>query len=521
MADESPSVERNDADRKLGGAFRSALFWNIANMGVSQAISVALFIFLTYKLDPIVFGVFALGVLIVDYFNYQIQSASVDAIIQSQDFSPRGLSSVFWAIFAIFLIGTLAIVMSGNLAARMLNEPRLASVLPALGLTILPLPFAMPCNAKLLAMHDFRGVAIRGILCAALSGIAALLSAMGPAPEWALVVQRAVQVCVYTLFVMLRAKWVPQFIFSFSIAWSFLTRMARIFFSQAIGSSYMRVLDIVVGMAFGAAAVGLMRIASRFVDSAQAAFATPIGSLWVILLSAKESRDSGDRANILTRLTQMSALICVPLFAGLALTAQDLVDFVLDPDYAGASTYLVILALGGTLAPVAYFRNHALTALGRLNTLVILSIVDIGIITAAALLLRSISAEAVVSSLLLMNLVRVVVSAPIMVNAVGARWQDFVGAQLPAYLGCVVMAVVIIYVIGPLDDFEPYVRLGVKAVAGASAYFVYLMIFHSEWVDRAMELLINRKMSESFRMISILRRRILTMNFMARPNRDR
>ena len=521
MADESPSVEPKGADHKLGGAFRSALFWNIANMGASQVISVALFIFLTYKLDPAVFGVFALGVLIVDYFNYQIQSASVDAVIQAQDFSPRGLSSVFWASFAVFLIGAIVIAMSGGLASQLLNEPKLASVLPALGLTILPLPFAIPCNAKLLAEHDFRGMAMRGILCAALSGLAALLTALGPAPEWALVVQRAVQVCVYSAFVMLRAQWFPRLMFSMPVAWSFLTRMSRIFFSQAIGSSYMRVLDVLVGVSFGAAAVGLMRIASRFVDSAQAAFAAPIGSLWVILLSAKENQDPQGRANILTRLTQMSALICVPLFAGLALTAQDIVDFVLDRDYAGAATFLVIIALGGTLAPVAYFRNHALTALGRLNTLVILSILDISIITAAAYMMRSVSAEAVVASLLIMNVARVLISAPIMVSAVGARWQDFIWAQLPAYLGCAVMALVVIYTAGPLDGFEPVVRLAIKAALGASTYFIYLVIFHSEWFDHAMELLINRKMSDSSRTIADLRRRFLTLNFMTRLKRNR
>ncbi|HPE47193.1 MAG TPA: oligosaccharide flippase family protein [Hyphomonas sp.] len=492
-----PLEEQNASDKKLGGAFRSALFWNIANMASSQLISFGLFVFLTYALDPVVFGVFALGVLIVDYFTFQAQSSGIDALIQGQDFTKRGLSSAFWSAFIIFGLAALVIGLSGNFAALVMNEPRLAPVLPALALTLIPLPFAMPPSALLMSRHDFRGIAMRGILCAFLSGIAALAVAFGPAPEWALVVQRAVRVVTAAGFLMLRARWIPQFVGSISLAWSFATRMGKIFFAQAIGASYMRVLDVVVGVAFGAATVGLMRIASRFVDVAQGAFGAPIGSLWVILLSDKENSGQTDKANLLVRLTQMSSLICVPMFAGLMLTSNDLVDFALDKDYKAAGPLLAIMAAAGILTPVAYFRNHALTALGKLNTLMALSMIDVALIIGCAFAARNISPEAVVASLLVVNIVRVVLSAPILVKSTSVRWRDFIAAQLPAYLACGMMAATVIGAGQLLEGQESYLRLAVKSVLGAITYFGYLFLFHRQWIGRAMELLINRKAAVS------------------------
>ena len=492
MTKSGDPISAEAREERVASAFRSSMSWNVANMGVSQVITMSVFVFLTYRLDPVIFGVFALGVIFIDYFNYQGTSSGVDSVIQSQDFSKRALSSAFWSMMFIYAIVAACLFASGGLLASVMGEQKLALVLPVLALTLLPLPFSIAPSATLMRDHDFKGIAIRGILGSVLGGLAALATAFSAFPEWALVAQRGVSVLSSALFLMIRAKWFPTLEFSKSLAASFLANASRIFFAQGIASSYMRILDVIVGISFGAAAVGLMRIASRFVEAMYGTFASPIGSLWVILLSEKD-QSADSRANLLSRLTQMSSLICLPVFAGVGLISSDLVEFALDDDYVASAPMLAMFCAAGLMVPFSYFRNHALTALRKLNLLLGLSILDVIVVALAGLAMSRYSATAVVAAILIMHVVRGIVTAPILISALGARWRKFLEALLPAYIAIVVMALAIFGVSLLVSDAAVGVRLITKISVGAIVYVGYLLVFHKAWSITALEMLRRNK----------------------------
>lgn len=491
-------VEQTDpaapSDR-VASAFRSAMFWNIANMGTSQVVTTAVFIFLTYRLDPVVFGIFALGVVVIDYFTFQGQSAAADTIVQEQDFSQERLSSAFWAMFGFIIVVAIIFSLASGAFANLMNEPQLTYVLPALALTLIPLPFGVVPAGVLSAQHDFQGMALRGIVATTCGGIAAVAVAISPYPEWALVAQRGTNVVVAAFFLMLRAKWAPAFIFNTAYAKTFMSTAGQIFSAQAVAASTSRALDIAMGLSFGAAAVGLMRIASRFVNALYGAFAAPIGSLWVILLS-ENREDSSQKLDIFLRLTQMSALICIPVFVGLALTSYDLVYLALDTDYAGAAPILAVFSSVGILLPLTYFRNAAFTALQMMKSLIVFAMIDVAVMITAAALLSQVSVEALVASVLVVQLSRLVVSTPILVRVVGATWFQLIKAILPAYLACLVMALGV-WAVGSLIEYDSIgMRLAAKIITGMVLYFGYLMIFHRIWFATAMEMLLPQFVRE-------------------------
>jgi O-antigen/teichoic acid export membrane protein len=201
----------------------------------------------------------------------------------------------------------------------------------------------------------------------------------------------------------------------------------------------MRVLDLIVAFSFGAAAVGFMRIASRFVDIIYGTFISPINSLWVVLLS-EGTHTKGDRDMLYWRRSQMSALIVLPIFAGLALTSGDVIAVTLSAEYAPTADMLLILCLVGLFAPLTYFRNAAFTAVKSLNLLITFSLIDLVILTAAALALSQHSAEAVITSLLITEAVRMALTVPILVKDMHTKPMSLLMSVLPAYTGCIVMA---------------------------------------------------------------------------------
>lgn len=494
MTTENSTPTADEHEERLAGAFRSSMFWNIANMGVSQVVTTAVFIYLTYKLDAAVFGIFALGVVVIDYFYFQGRSASIDAILQRRRFDKKALDSVFWAACVVITLVIIFCFFFGSALAASTDEPKLKYVLPALGLTLLPVPFSLSPNAVLMRDHDFKGVALRAI-CAALAGCtAAIVTVLSSYPEWALVAQRGVNAIVSTVFLMVRARWWPGLNLSMSYAKGFLVDTGRIFIAQSIANSYMRILDVIVGVAIGAAAVGYMRIAARFIDAVYGAFAAPIGTLWVVLLS-EGTQTKEQMSKMYLRLTQMSSLICLPVFTGIALTSTDLVEFALNDDYASVAPILTILGVAGLFSPIVYFRNAALTAIKRLNLLLIYSIVDMLVIALSAFAIMKYQADVglIVCSLIIADIVRIVQTTPVLLKEMSTKLSSLIKCMLPAYIAALIMAATVLVLSPFVADMPAPARLGIKAAAGAVAYFGYLLLMHKDWSETAISMLWKRK----------------------------
>lgn len=493
MTDTNPDLKAADHapdghENRLAKAFGSAMIWNVANNIATNGITLFVFIFLTYRLDAAVFGIFALGVIIVDYFNFQARSACLDAAVQRRLYSPREMDSVFWGMMAVAVVVIGVCAFAGSWLAKSNGEPSLSLVMPALALTLLAVPLAVPPNAVMMRDYDFRGGAIRGIVGAGAGGAAALATVFSPYPEWALVAQRGTQVTVQAVIMAMRVRWWPGFRCSIPVAAGFLKDAARIFAAQAIASSYMRVLDLIVFGAFGAAAVGFMRVASRFVDILYGTFIAPISSLWVVLLSEK-NQAAGSRDLIYRRLSQMSALFALPIFGGLALVAEDLVAVALADEYAPAAKMLVILCMVGLFSPITYFRNAAMIAVKRFNLLITFSLLDLGIVVAVASMLAKYSAEAVVFALVITEAFRFMLTVPVLMKDMRTKAIDLLLAVLPAYVGTAVMAGGVWLIDIQTIGWDPLIRLILKITTGAFAYAGYLLIFHRDWSMTAVRML--------------------------------
>lgn len=479
---DTPAPDQNPegSEKRLARAFGSAMIWNVANNIATNGITLAVFIFLTYKLNATVFGIFALGVIIVDFFNLQARSACIDATVQRRLYSRLEMDSIFWSMMAVTLVVIIVCAFFGSWLASANNEPSLSLIMPVLALTLLPIPLSVPPNAIMLREFDFRGGAIRGIVGALAGGAAALITVFSPFPEWALVAQRGTQVTVQSLILALRVRWWPGLQFSLPIAAGFLKDAGRIFAAQSISSFHLRSIDLIVAFSFGAAAVGLMRIAGRFVDILNGTFIAPISSLWVVLLSEK-NQAAGNRDLIYRRLSQMSALFAMPIFGGLALVAHDLIAVALSDEYAQSGGILAILCLAGLFSPLTYFRNAAMIAVKRFNLLIAYCLFDFVLISVLANILAKHSLEAVIFSLVLLEAIRMLLTVPVLLRDMGTRLSGLILAVLPAYIATAVMGGAVWLVDLQMAGWDPLVRLLIKVAVGGFAYAGYLLIFHRDW----------------------------------------
>ncbi len=488
-----------ETDGTLGRAFSSAVSWNVAEMLVAQLVTVGLYFFLATQIPLEVFGVFFVAAILADFIYFQGRSSSVDAIMQTKDFSQENLSSAFWAMLGSVIIMGLGICLISPLFAWVQGNKAFLLFMPALALTLLPLPLGVPAQAKLNHILDFKGIAARGITASLAGGIAAVMVVLFTSfPEWALVVQRAVSTICSVVFLVWRAKWLPSFKLKAGLARRFLSDVSRIFFAQGLHASIPRILIFMIGIAFGQAAVGAFEWARRLAEMIYGAVAAPMGSLWVIMFS-RSDMNTTERQELFGRLTTMCALICLPLFAGLALVSYDIIELMLPDSYAGVAPLLMILSCIGLLAPLFYFRNAAFTALQKLNFLVGLAIVDVLVVTVISVLtifVLKLRLEYVMLAILAQQIVTIALFLPTLLTAMESSLGRMVIAIAPGYVGTLAMALSVLIVTGLVIDLPVLAQLIAKIATGAIVYAIFLICFHRNWLISAAEMLLPRLNSD-------------------------
>ncbi|MEL6828113.1 MAG: oligosaccharide flippase family protein [Pseudomonadota bacterium] len=463
------------------------MIWNTLELGASQVITIIIYVILTYRLPPEVFGIFALGAIFIDFLYVQAQTAAIDVMLVQSDSRKSRLQQVFGNLLTMYALGFALVLGIALLVSLSFETEAYKLVLPVMCLCLLPVPFQIPALYHLNKIRDFQGTAIRNVIAAILGSGAALYVAFSSYPEWALVAQRLIQSLSSMIFVCARARFWPKLWSVPQLDLSFLRQWCKFFFAQALNVAQARSLDLVIGAVLGAAALGIVRVGMRLMDALYAALGAPLGKLWVILVPENKQSDT-EIKHIFASLTTLLALLLLPTFLGLFLVAEDFVAVALSDEFAQVSYVIQVLAIVGMVAPFVYFRHSALTSINRAGTLIKLSILDITFVTVCALVLSQYGLIAALSALILGALFRLFVTVPIILKAFGISWSVMIGLIYPAYLAAAFMALCVLVTGVIVQAQSAHVILFAKVLFGALGYGLYLYFVHPNWLQSQIEI---------------------------------
>lgn len=460
----------------VGKAIRSAVVWNFATMAFGQVAIASVFLLLAGKIDPVIFGTFALAAVLIDIFYNIGTASSVDALVQQQDYSRRTLSTVTWAAMGFCAIAAIIFVSCAGWYANAVGAPQVAGILEILSLTTLMIPFVIGPMTIMRERLDFKGIAVLGMISSLTGSLAALAVAYSPYIEWALVVQRIVMTLTLFGLATIRTRFLPSFEFDLSAARTWLSATSRIFAGQSFANTTPRLIDLLMGIFFGVAAVGHLRVALKLYELAISLFVNPFTQLWVVLLTrARESKES--ISGIFVHLNTLLSLIALPGFIGLALIAREVVAITLKPEYAPVADMLMVLGALGFFVPLNHSRNAVLTATRQFNSLVQLSMADMVATIVGMVALSYFGAPAMLGGLGVSSVMLVIVALPIMMRATHTKARDLFTAVLPPYVAVIVMAAGVLAVAPLLAGYDPIPSLIIKVAVGATIYLGVLGIF--------------------------------------------
>jgi PST family polysaccharide transporter len=442
----TPAAPAETGSAPTHGRVRSAIGWSYVLTAGRVGSSVVVTFLLAKLLGPTTIGLVTTALVFISIAQTIIQQGLVSAIVQRDKLTPEHLD----AAFVVTLLAGLAVtgltallspawsfintVVSGN-------PNHLTEICLALSPLVLLQGLAIVPEAVLRRQLQFRSVAIRTLLAAAISGVVGISLALAGAGIWALVAQQLANSVVSLIVLWTVCPWRPSRrprLGAIRDLWAFSAHSAN----AGLGLMLSSKADIIfTGIFFGSSATGIYRLAARLPDML---VDVTVRSLQQVALPSL-SRLQEDRqafAAHLTNLQHLGAIAGLPVLGMLAATANPLVGF-LGPQWAGTEIPLRLLCLFGAINVYGVLLGPALQAIGQPAKLAAIlwtrGILGVATLAAVGILLKGrtdvVEASAVALAGIGMQLVVNAASIWVTVHrAIGASVVRFLAPTLPAVL---------------------------------------------------------------------------------------
>lgn len=463
----------------LGRRALTGAVWNYAAFVANRGVVFASTVVLARLLEPADFGLMALGLLVLRYLETLNEFGVGAAVVYEGTDDPRRdpVADVAFTVSLALGLGFGALgVLSAPVVADLLGEPRLTGVLVALSSIHVIASFSQVQAGKLRRLLAFRRRVGPELARSVAKAVVTIALAAAGAGVWALVWGQITSTLVAAVAYWVACPWKPRPAFDGSVAGRICRFGGSIAAVGLVGSLHKNVDYLAVGHRLGAGALGVYTLAFRLPELALISLTGVIGQVLFPVLRRVAADPARLRAGIVDAVSA-TAVVAVPLGAGLAVTAPVLVEVVYGDRWAAAAAPLRILAVYAVVLALGYNFGDAYKAIGRPGILTATSLTqlvlsvpvlwwaaDRGITAVAWAQLGLISAMAVVR----LTIVRMVA---------GVRPSELARAVTPVAAAAVVLVGAGALAGSLTGGAAPAGRLAAMTAAGAAGYAAGLAVF--------------------------------------------
>ncbi len=344
-------------------SFHSSLKWTFLQTWGDRAFGLVFTFLLAAILGPRDFGIVALALIYIALVQLLNEGGIQTAIVQREDLQRQHLSSAFWMNLALCLVLAAVSFLLAGWWARVNDVPELEDVVKVLsillviqGLTIVPLAiFQREMRFKALAIRETAAVVVGGAL--------GLTLALRDAGVWALVAQQLGFAGTQLVLLWSMSSWRPGFNFSRPHARSLVGFSSGVFLANLGGFLNRRADALLMGLFFGPVAVGLYRLADRFMDNLLEVTMRPIAYVSLPFFSRLQN-DRPALREAVASCVRTTLILTVPAMAVMA-ACSDFLMAVMGSEWEPAADVLKLLALVGIGKAIVFFTGPLLFAVAR------------------------------------------------------------------------------------------------------------------------------------------------------------
>ena len=451
-------------------------FWGTVERATTQGISFIVVLLLARLLGPSNYGLVTLAATIALLGQTLLGETFSQALIQTKTLEPQHNDSIFWLLFVAGVASTGLVLIGADWLAALFGEAALGAILRALSpLLLLTALQAVPTalfkrelNFRALAAASAGGTVLGGVV-----GVGLAFAGFGP---WSLVANLLVQNTVVTAGIWRQSPFRPSLSYSYRHLrelwaygqYTFLLRIAAFTANQSP--------RLLVGYLFGPAALGVFGLGLRICDVMLQLLVLPAANVTIPVI-AKVRHDPKRLERAILSATQLTGLITVPAFVGLALIAPIGVPLAFGQQWTQSVLIIQGISIAGVVGASGLLYLSILGGLGRpdLN-------LSYTLVSALLSLTLLFTAPWGITAATFAYLARAYIMAPILPLIVARLTGISGGAQFRIYLPILsaagIMALCIEGLMATLNGaVTPLSLVTISCLAGAASYGLALFIF--------------------------------------------
>ena len=458
------------------GSIASGAVWSILDNVAAQGITFVIFLVLARLLDPHLYGMLSVSILITQLFRTVIFESIATSIIRKHEPTDEDFNTAFLSCCIFAVPAFLIVFFSANILENMMHIQGLGDVIRGTSVIILVSGLSKVHEAWLTHRLLFRSLAIRSITSIGLGGIVGVyLAWIGLGSTW-LVMQQVVTSVAATITLWLATPWKPRLRFSMA---SFKESMR---FSRHVALSGMTNFanqnsDIFfITYYLGSAAAGVYSAGKRIVNTLNTVMATALMRVSLPAFSRVKNQLDEFKSHYLNA-TFFTILLTAPAFIGLCYLSHDVTWLLLGQKWMASVPVMQIVSATGFIVSIGYYNHTVMFARDRPDWQSRLTLLyAVTNITVFFIFVRY-GLVAMALSYSLRTLLLYPVSAWCALTLLNVTWKEYLAQITSPIIGSLVMCLGLFAMDSALGLKTGWEKLLLDIAAGAVIYGLYVLIF--------------------------------------------
>jgi O-antigen/teichoic acid export membrane protein len=477
---------------------KRAVFWRSGTQDLAQLTSWGTTLALIRILEPSDYGLFAMSSVVLVFLNFLNGYGLVSALIQSETVEPIRIRQAFGMLILLNAgLAALQFFAIAPVASVYYGEPVVADMLRWQSLIYLSTPFLILPEAMLARNLDFKKPAIVNLASAIVGAIIALALAMNDQGVWTLVFAPIAIFWTRAVALMLATRFWVRPSFNFAGARGLFTFGTAMLFAQGFWIVQSQGDIFIAGRAFDNHDLGLYAEALFLTQVFAAKFVPPLNEV-AFPAYAQLQNDKAALASGFLKAVRIIMLLSCPLYLGMAVTAQPLVDTVMGPKWSAAPPLVSILALAMPLMTLHILFAPALYALGLPHLVMRNAIFGAVLMPSVYLCAVQFGAQGLAWGWLVAFPILLAFTVHQARPHIGYSMHGLAASVLPGFCAAAIMAALVWAVDRTLllklwPDIPAILHLAILTMAGAAAYSAILWVGARKTVPEVIDLVIRRR----------------------------
>lgn len=454
---------------RLGARTVRGLAWALVQAWGGKLVTLVTYLLVARWLGPADVGLAAAVTLSLSLVLMIAEGGLGDAVVQRATLDDDDLEWPFVLSIAMAVVLAAVLFALAGHVETWLGVPGLAPYL-RVACVFVPIGSAGSFQEGLYKRRlDFRTLAMRQLVAVSVAGAVAVALAVAGAGAWSLIAQAATFMTMSALWLWRKPVWRPRGRRNASTFWPIARFGGHVVAARLIDWWATRTVDLIVVALYGAAGLGIYAIGARLYQTALELLCRAATDVALAVLS-RVAHDAGKMAATYLDVTGLAAMAAAPLFVLMAVMSRDITIVLFGARWADSAAVMTPLMALGAIQTVQFVNGAFLSARGRPNVTMWLTVVKLVLVLGAMLCVPSHD----VAGLAWLYVGAVLFITPLSFGAVVVELSvdpgRLLGRLVPPYLIALGCALLVSRLGAHLGGVPIMVRLAVLIVCFVAAY---------------------------------------------------